>query len=341
MHPRLQLGKLSPQTLERVIYTHLGAQDARVLVGPKIGEDAAVIDMGSRVLVVHSDPVTGAAENLGWLAVNVSANDVATRGARPLWCSLVLFLPEDASLELLEGIMKQVDEAAREIQVALVSGHTEVTPGLRRPIAACTSIGEAPRGRFFTTSGARKGDAIIVTKGAAIEGTAILASEFADRLEPVVGKATVETAKRYIRKVSVVRDALTAVEEGGVTAMHDATEGGVLGGLYEMAYASGLGIKATYGKVPIARETKAVCQALGVDPMRTISSGTLLIAAREEKADEVVDALRQAQVEAANIGSFVERSEGVKLTMPDGSMADISAPVQDELWRIISRSEWA
>ncbi|MEM3046805.1 MAG: AIR synthase family protein [Candidatus Bathyarchaeia archaeon] len=337
----MQLGKLSPETLQRVIYTRLGVRDPRVLVGPKIGEDAAVIDMGPKVLVVHSDPISGATENLGWLAVNVAANDVATRGAKPRWCSLVLFLPEDASLDLLETVMNQVDEAAIAIQASVVSGHTEVTPGLRRPIAACTCMGEAPRDRFITTSGARRGDAIIMTKGAAIEGTAILAAEFTDRLEPLIGKPTVEAAKRFVRKVSVVRDALTAVEAGGVTAMHDATEGGLLGGLYEMAYASRLGIRASCEKVLVAPETKAVCEAVGVDPLRTISSGTLLIAAKGEKADEVIYALRQADVEASNIGSFVDRTEGVKMTMPDGSVVDVSTPVQDELWRLISRSEWA
>ncbi|MEM2906132.1 MAG: AIR synthase family protein [Candidatus Bathyarchaeia archaeon] len=341
MPKRLQLGKLSPETLQRVIYTRLGVRDPRVLVGPKIGEDAAVIDMGPKVLVVHSDPISGATENLGWLAVNVAANDVATRGAKPRWCSLVLFLPEDASLDLLETVMNQVDEAAIAIQASVVSGHTEVTPGLRRPIAACTCMGEAPRDRFITTSGARRGDAIIMTKGAAIEGTAILAAEFTDRLEPLIGKPTVEAAKRFVRKVSVVRDALTAVEAGGVTAMHDATEGGLLGGLYEMAYASRLGIRASCEKVLVAPETKAVCEAVGVDPLRTISSGTLLIAAKGEKADEVIYALRQADVEASNIGSFVDRTEGVKMTMPDGSVVDVSTPVQDELWRLISRSEWA
>lgn len=341
MPTRLQLGKLSPETLERVIYTRLGVADPRVLVGPKIGEDAAVIEMGSRVLAVHSDPITGAAENLGWLAVNVSANDVATRGATPRWSSLILFLPEDASLRLLEAIMEQAHEAAMEIQVSVVSGHTEVTPGLRRPMAACTCIGEAPRDRFFTTGGARRGDALIVTKGAAIEGTAILASEFTHQLEPLLGRATVEAARRFIRRVSVVRDALTAVEAGGVTAMHDATEGGVLGALYEMAYASGLGIRTSYEKVPVALETKAVCEALGVDPMRTISSGTLLIAVRRDRAEGVVQTLRRAGIGASDIGSFVDRAEGVTVAMRDGSVVEVSAPVQDELWRLISRSGWA
>ena len=335
MKKGLALGKLSPEILTAVVYRNLGKIDSRVLVGPKIGEDAAVVDFGDRVLVVHSDPITGAVENIGWLGVNVCTNDVATRGATPLWISLIVYLPEGSTVTLLRQVMEQVDAAAKELGVAVISGHTEVTPGLTRPLLACTAIGEAPRTRFVTSSGAKAGDRVILTKGAAIEGTAILATEFADFLKEKVGEAVVKAGQAYIRRVSVLKDALTAMEVGGITAMHDATEGGVAGALYEVAYASNLGVQAYEEKVIVNHETQVICAALNVDPIQTISSGSLLIAAKPDSADKVVQALRIRGIKASIIGEFTERSQGLKVHKPGGGFLDVSKPVEDHLWKIL------
>ncbi|MBO3802901.1 MAG: AIR synthase family protein [Candidatus Brockarchaeota archaeon] len=332
----LATGKLGPDLLRTTIYTRLGKEDGRVLVGPKIGEDAAVIDFGDRVLVVHSDPITGAIENIGSLAVKVSTNDVASRGARPRWISVVIFLQEGSTPEQLGSIMEQIDLEAKKLGVAVVGGHTEVTPGLNRPVLSVTAMGEAPRGRYVTSSGAKKGDVVVITKGAAIEGTAIFASELYGKLKEELGEALVEEAKKFFDKVSIAKEASIAVETGGVTAMHDATEGGVAAALQELALASGLGVIAYEEKIPLSPETEAICKALGADPLRTISSGALLISARREKAREMVENIRAQGIGASIIGEFTEKEKGLWIVRRDGSRLNLSETVQEQLWTVLA-----
>jgi len=333
----LQVGKLDPSMLKQLILSRLGSQDPRVILGPNIGEDATVIDFGEKSLVIHSDPITGAVENIGWLAVNVCANDIATRGVRPLWILTVLLLPTGISSTQLKKITTQIDEAAKKLGVAVVGGHSEVTPGIDRPIIVTTALGEIPRGKFVRTSGAKIGDSIILTKGAAIEGTAILSQELDSFLQTKIDKKIIERAKQFIKKVSVVEDALTAVEIGGVHAMHDATEGGVAGGLQEIAWASDVGITANESKVPIYPETEAICRTFKIDPLRTISSGTLIIAVSPEKAEKILGALRGRGIRAAVVGGVVDKKKGIHIVRKDGKKLDISKPVKEELWKALKK----
>lgn len=334
---KLRLGKMPPEVLESIVFGRLGVLDSRVLVKPKIGEDAAIIDFGDRVLVLHSDPITGAVENIGWLAVNVSSNDVATRGARPKWLSVVILLPENATSDLLDEITRQIDLAAKELEMMVVCGHTEVTPSLDRPILICTSIGEASKDKYVTSSGARVGDKIILTKGAAIEGTAIFAHEFEDYLKSRLSEEIVDRAKEYIKYISVLREAMIAIEVGGVTAMHDPTEGGVLGGVQELARASNVGFIVYEDRVIINPETKAICNVLNADPLKTISSGSLLITVRPNKADELVRTLISSGVKVSIIGEIVDKSEGDFLVKSDGAKVKLTELVQDHLWLILGR----
>jgi len=333
----LSVGKLDPTTLKQLILSHLGSQDPRVMLGPNIGEDATVIDFGDRALVVHSDPITGTVENIGWLAVNICTNDIATRGVRPLWILTVLLLPEGVSSAQLEKITAQIDEAAKELGVAVVGGHSEITPGIDRPIIITTAMGETQRERFVRTGGAKIGDSIIVTKGAAIEGTAILSQELDSILQGKVGKKTIDKAKKFIKKISVVKDALTAVEIGGVHAMHDATEGGIAGGLQEIAWASNVGLIAYENKIPLYPETQAICKALEIDSLRTISSGALIIAAHSEKAEKILAALRGMGIRAAVVGRVVDKKKGIYIVRKDGTRLDLSKPVKEELWKVFKK----
>jgi len=328
----LPIGKLEPQLLKQLVFNRLGAPDARVLLAPNIGEDATVIDFGNRALVVHSDPITGAVENVGWLAVNVCTNDIATRGIRPLWILTVLLLPENSTLTQLKSITTQIDKAAKQLGMAVVGGHSEVTVGINRPIVITTAFGESLNKRFIRTSGAKVGDSIIVTKGAAIEGTAILAYECADFLEDKIGRKMLVKAKQFIKMTSVVKDALTAVEAGEVHAMHDATEGGIAGGLQEIAWASNAGIVAYEEKTPIYRETAAICNTLGIDPLRTISSGTLIISARSEDADKIVTTLKREGIRASVVGSIVKGKQNAYIVRKDGTKVNLTKPVKEELW---------
>jgi len=329
---RLPVGKL-PYSELRKLLSIVARPDPSVVLGPGVGEDAALVDLGDQVLVVHTDPITGAVENIGWFSVHVSANDVATRGARPRWLTTLILLPEGATSEAALGIARQIREAADEIGAVVVGGHTEVTPRLDRPIVATTAFGVARRDRVVYTANAKPGDVLVLTKGAGVEGTAILASDFRDRLAGRVSEEVVERARGFARELSVVREAMIAVEAGGVHAMHDATEGGVLGAVQEMAIASGLSATVFEERVPVRKETAEICRALGVDPLKLISSGSLLIAVEEASLDRLVERLAEAGITAAPIGRL-ERGEGVTLHRRDGSVERILEPVVDELWRL-------
>ena len=333
----LSVGKLEPSVLQKLVFSCLGAANSRIIVGPKIGEDAAVLDFKDRALVVHSDPITGAIENMGWLAINVCTNDIATRGIRPKWVLIVMLLPQNFDSDKLKKITKQMDKAAKEVGVAIIGGHTEVTSSVNRPIIVSTAIGEAEKERFVRTSGAKIGDRIIVTKGAAIEGTAILSTEMDKLVHVRIDKRLIQRARRFIEMTSVLEDALTAIEVGGVHAMHDATEGGVAGALQEVAWASNIGIIAHEEKIPIYKETEAICKALKIDPLKTISSGALVIFCHPNKAEEIVDALRRKGIQASIVGETLRKEEGCYILRRDGSRLDLSVPVKEELWRISER----
>lgn len=330
-------GKIPPKIMESVVYKRLGAMDPRVLVGPAVGEDAAIIDIGGGlVLVVHSDAISCASEILGWLAVHVAANDIAVRGARPRWFLMSLFLPENSTEHLLEKIMVQVDSASKDLGMMVVGGHTEKTPGINRPLIGTTAIGLARRDGIITTSGARVGDYIIMSKTAALEGTAILCTDFAETLRSKgVDDRVLEVGSSFLSKVSVVREALALAEKELATSMHDPTEGGILGGVAEVAYASKSTIRLWADRVPIAEETKIIAKALRVDILRLISSGTLIASIPPEKVNEAIRTLNSLGVEANVIGRveeyrghLVEVIEGPSVTYID------DVYVMDEIYRL-------
>src|SRR5512137_1230394 len=235
----LRTGKLPPELLRKML-KHSGALDKRVIQGPSIGEDAAVVRLGNQMLVLKTDPVTYASDMIGWYAVNVNANDVATRGARPAWFQAVILLPPGSEESLAETIFKQISKAARDLNIAVTGGHTEVTPGISSPIVVGDMHGVLDRKKPVLTSGARAGDALVITKGAGIEGTAAIAREKRKELLKVFDEEFVNKAARYLFDpgLSVVTEASLATRFG-VSAMHDPTEGGVSMGVYEHAEASG------------------------------------------------------------------------------------------------------
>ncbi|MEM2007187.1 MAG: AIR synthase family protein [Sulfolobales archaeon] len=330
-------GKLPPRMLLKYVISRVGVRDPSVLVGPSIGEDAAIVDIGGgRVLVTHVDPITGAVEFLGWLAVHISCNDIAVRGVKPRWLLSVLYLPENTTEELVDEITSQIDKAAKEVGVAIIGGHSEVTPGLSRPLISMTAIGIAEKGRYVTTGGARVGDAIIMTKTAAIEGTAILSSDFREVLLDLgVPRSVIQRGIEFIRRVSVVREALLLAEAGLVTSMHDPTEGGLLGGLAEIAYASGKTLYVQEEKVSVGEETLAIVSALRLDPMKLISSGTLIATVPPQAAEEAVEILKKAGIEASVIGYVGDRSESLVVVNRENGFIEKLGDVyvEDELYR--------
>jgi len=328
-------GKIPTEVLVRSVFRYKGADDRSVILGSSVGEDAALVSLGKDVLVLTTDPVTSTAFDIGWLAVHVNANDVACRGARPKWFLCDLLLPEKSNAALVDKIMKQVDKAAKGIGVAVVGGHSEVTPGLKRPIVIGYMVGVVSRRKYVTSHTARPRDQIIMTKTIGIEGTAVLATDFPHELRRKIGPRTLRRAKSLRNTISVVDDALVAVRAGGVRAMHDPTEGGLLQGVWELAEASQVGFVIHESRIAIRPETAEICSALRVDPLRLMSSGCLLIAADRRKSSGILRRLRKRGILARIIGTVTPRSRGRRLVMVDGSVREVGPSERDELYRVI------
>lgn len=327
---KLPLGKLPPDVMERYLFGMTGARSAKVVVEPSFGLDFGVLRMdggSGRYLIVSSDPITGVTERAGWYAVNVSANDVATSGNRPEFLQSVILLPEHASERDVKALSSEMNDTAKELGIAIVGGHTELTPGLHRPIVVTTAFAVAES--YTTAAGAREGDTLVMTKTAGVEGTAIIGTD--PRFNGRLDRRTVAMARRQFDLLSVVDEAVGAYETGAVHAMHDCTEGGVVGALYEMAVASGLGLEVEAEEIPVAPATAKISSAAGVDPLRLISSGTLLIAVEEGREPEVLDAVRSAGSTAKAIGTF----RGGRVVLMRGARAEVvEGPPKDEIWRL-------
>lgn len=333
----LPSGKIPIDILKEVIFQNLGVKRDEVVLGPSAGIDGAVINVGSKSLIVSMDPITGALERIGWLAVNVNANDVATFGVEPAFLLSCIMLPENANRKTIETISVQMDEAARTLRIAIVGGHCETTPGLANPIVVGCAVGITESGKYVTAGGAKPGDKLILTKSAGIEGTAILASDRKEQLMKALDRKTLENAAKFHDQISVVKDATTAFKTGAVHAMHDPTEGGVAGGIHEMADASNLGVKAFEERIRIAPETAKICEFFRIDPLQLIASGSLLIATKRNSADEVVKVLRKNQVTATAIGEFLS-SPKERLIVREGRSEKLIRPVSDHLWVALKKS---
>jgi hydrogenase expression/formation protein HypE len=324
-------GKIPPEKLKELVFKRLGAPGERVLIGADLGIDAAAIDFGDRILVASTDPITGAEERIGFYAVNVNANDVATFGARPKWFLVDVLLPENSDEGLLSRIMEDLHESAERLGIAIVGGHTEVTPGLKKPIVVGTMLGEVEKEKLVTSSGAKPGDAIILTKWAGLEGTAIIASERGDELEQVFGEAFVERARALIDYISVVPDAM--ILRDFASAMHDPTEGGIANGLHEMADAAGLGFRVFGDKIPVREETAKICEFYGLNPLALISSGALLAAVPRDHAKLAVERLLSEGISASIIGEFL--AEEKRVIIEKGDERPLERPESDELWKVV------
>jgi hydrogenase maturation factor len=332
----LRPGKLPPEILGHLL-AKLKRGDPRVLVGPRVGVDAAVIDFGHINLIAKSDPVTLASDLVGWYAVQVNANDVAATGGTPRWFLATVLLPDGSAPRLAEQIFDQIQEAAETLDVALVGGHTEVTIGIDHPIVCGTMLGEVAPGGVMTSSEARPGDHVVLTKGIAIEGTAVLARERPGRLAAAgVPRETLDRAARFLQDpgISIVPDARAALAAGGVHAMHDPTEGGLATALAELASASGNGLRIDSAAVNVYPETLEVCRALGVDPWGLIASGALLISVAPESAAAVTASLRAAGVPAADIGLMTGEKGRLEL-VKDSATEPLPAFDRDEVARVL------
>ena len=337
---RLPKGKVPAETLRKTIFRYLGVERKDVILGPSLGEDGSIVKIGEKALISAMDPITGATERIGWLAVHINANDVATFGVRPAFFSSCILLPENSTEETVERISRQIDEAAKTLDIAVIGGHSEVTPDLERPIIVGCAMGVAEDGRYVTSGGSKPGDKLILTKGAGIEGTAILASEAYDQLRRRMDESLLRSAVKFYDKISVVEDAVLAFNVGGVNAMHDPTEGGIAGGIHEMADAANLGVKVFEEEIPTAQETLEICNLFQIDPLQLISSGALLISADPNSADEILEELGNHGIQAAIIGEFLEDPKERLLISPDGTIRELIRPLSDHLWIALERRDF-
>jgi len=321
-------GKLSENELRKYVLPNLGVKDKNLVEPADVGVDFAVLQGTDQYIIVSADPITGVRKNIGWYAVNVSANDVATSGNRPRFMVNVILLSKSESVASLSEITGDIDRACKSLGISIIGGHTETTKGLEQTILVMTAFTFASS--YVSSKKARNGDVILMSKTAGLEGTSILAHEYRKSLIQL-GTKVIENASEMVNRISIVSEAEAAFKTGYVHAMHDPTEGGVLGGVYEMSVASKLGFVLDKNKVPIAEETKKISKVLRIDPLKLISSGVLLIAVDPHGKDYVIEALKSIGIEINEIGHFI-KCERILLT--NRSRLLIKESPIDELWRI-------
>jgi hydrogenase expression/formation protein HypE len=332
----LPVGKLSWTFLDDLLREHR-CSDPDVIVGPGIGEDAAVVDLGNICLVASSDPITFATDAIGHYAVQINANDLATMGATPRWFLATLLLPEAKTTEeQVRDLFQQICDACGKIEISLIGGHSEVTAGLDRPIVVGTMLGQVDRDQLVTSSGARVGDVLILTKGIAIEATALIARERYDVLRIKYSNTLLERCKNllYDPGIGVLPDARTATGSARVHAMHDPTEGGLATGLWELAQASRVGLQVDREAIVVLPETACLCETFGLDPLGLIASGALLVVVDPRDVRKVLGALAGAGIAAQDIGRV---TEGHEVLWKDGSR--VPRFERDEVARLFEEEE--
>jgi len=337
-HDRLKTGKL-PIAILRDLLERYSTTNDRVVLGPRIGEDVAVLDMGERMLVVTTDPITFATEEIGYYSVMVNANDMATSGAVPQWFTAIILLPDEASTrESAEHIFQQLHDACQEISVSLIGGHTEITPHLDRPIVIGQMLGEVAKDRLVTTGGAQPGDTILLTKGLCIEGTSIIARDKrADLRARNVADKVIEKARAFLFNpgISVVAEARLACDTVPVHSMHDITEGGLANGLYELAMAAGAKIIVERERIPVYEESRIICEALGLDPLGLIASGSLLITVAPNEAPRLMEKAGERGLSFTPIGHLEECGSPAVLFAGDETNEPVPYFQRDEIVKII------
>lgn len=332
----LPLGKLPPDLLRKVL-SSFTSTDQSVVQGPGIGLDSAIVDLGDRYLVVKSEPITFATDELGWYAIHVAANDVATTGAVPKWAMFTLLLPQERSDPLyIKQLFSQLQDAAKSLNISVIGGHTEITHGLPRPIVNTTLLAELEYSKAIFPRHASTDDVLIMTKGIPIEGTALLAREFPERLKKHLTGDELSSVQNMLFSpgISVLQDAQVAIAHGSVTAMHDPTEGGISAALWELSEATGCEIKVDLTKIIIPELCQKVCDSFGIDPLGAISSGSLLICCKKTSANKILRGLAKTGIDAAIIGNLVGRGKNVFYHSAEGSEVQLRAFPRDEIARI-------
>jgi hydrogenase expression/formation protein HypE len=327
----MEIGKLPNDVLEKIVFNNIKNKREEILVGSGIGEDNAIIDFGEEVCVMSTDPITGATQDIGKLAIHISCNDVASSGAEPIGALLTVLVPPSTTEEDLKHIMSDAGEASRELNIEIMGGHTEITDAVNRVVISTTVIGKQKKENMIDLSKVSVGDKVLITKYAAIEGTSILAKELEDKLKDKLDNDKIIEAQNMGSLISVVKEG-AILGEIGVNYMHDITEGGILGAVWEGAIAVNKGIKIYENLIPMKDVTRELTTILDIDPYRLISSGSMLVIVKGDKIPEIEDRLSMENINIAVIGEIIDK--GVYMDK-NGTIEKILPPTSDELYKAL------
>lgn len=328
----MEIGKLPNKLLEEIILNNIKNEREEVLLRSAVGEDTAILDLENDLCVLSTDPITGATKDIGNLAIHISCNDIATSGGEPVVILLSILAPPKTTKEEIKNIMIEAEKTAKSLNVEIAGGHTEITDAVNRIVINTTAVGRLKRERLPKGESIRPGDKLLITKYAGIEGTSILANELEDILLPKMGREKLEEAKMMKEMLSVIKEGAISGEIG-VKYMHDITEGGVLGAVWEAAKASGIGIKIDKNSIPVKEVTFQIGEILNIDIYKLISSGSMIIIADKENSDKIIERLNLEDIKCTVIGEMIEEDI---VMLEDGKLKRILPPASDELYRALS-----
>ena len=327
----MKIGKIPENVLKRSVFKQIHTKREEVILGAGVGEDCAAIKLSEdEMFVISTDPVTGTATDIGHLAIHITLNDLASSGAEPVGVMLTLLLPEQAQEADLKKMMGQIEQACAQAKVQIMGGHTEVTRAVSQPVVNVCGVGKVKASNLISTAGARPGDDILASKWIGLEGTSIIAKEKEQELSQHYSPKLVQKAQKFDQYLSVLPEAAVAVKSG-VSAMHDVTEGGIFGALWELAESSGVGLEIDLKKIPVKQETIEVCEFFGINPYELISSGCMLMASPD--GNTLLRELDKAGVHASLIGKATAGNDRVLLNQEERRF--LEPPKTDELYRVL------
>ena len=330
----LKVGKLESEVLQNIVIDRIKYKRPEVKTRAGVGEDCAVIDYGPYECVISTDPITASVSDVGRLSIHISCNDIASNGIEPLGITLAVLLPVGTTKEDVENIMAQAGEAAEAVGVEIIGGHTEVTPAVNQPVIVSTAFGRGLAGESAPATKMAPGDWILMTKIAGLEGTGIIAGDKEAELEDVLTPDEIQHAKDLLNDVSVVKEGVAAGKIG-TSGMHDVTEGGILGAIWEMCHLGGVGAEVWESKVPMDPVTLKIAEHYGINPLRLISSGCMMIMASDERKDAIMEAVESVGVQITCIGRIKTEEEGVYLMHANSMIEEITPPEADELYKVV------
>lgn len=332
----LPVGKLDSEVLKKIVFDKITYKRNEVITRPGIGEDCAVVDFDKYECVLSTDPITAAASDIGRLAIHISCNDIASNGVEPLGILLAVMLPQGTTQEDIEHIMADAGRAAELAGVEIIGGHTEITPAVNTPVIVSTALGRAVRGSSANALDMKPGDLIYITKTAGIEGSGIIACDFTDELKSILTVGEIDEAKSLLDYVSVIPEGIIGGEVG-TSGMHDITEGGIFGAVWEMCTVSGNGANIYPERVPVLPVTEKICMYYNIDCFRLISSGCMLMSVPAEKVSEMEKRMDKANIRFTCIGEVTDAACGINAVYGNGRREEIAPPAADELYKVVKR----